>query len=65
MARFPYAAYAETHFKHGFCDGNATAATREYQRRYPLLWQSNAHVCKGASESVRNTNIHVTTICWQ
>lgn len=27
--------YAEMHFVYGFCDGNALAAQREYQRRYP------------------------------
>ncbi|KAG8301312.1 hypothetical protein J6590_056782 [Homalodisca vitripennis] len=27
--------YADMHFIYGFCDGNARAAQREYQARYP------------------------------
>ncbi|XP_076658727.1 uncharacterized protein LOC143362438 [Halictus rubicundus] len=27
--------YADMHFICGFCNGNARAATREYQRRFP------------------------------
>ncbi|EZA49918.1 hypothetical protein X777_11406 [Ooceraea biroi] len=27
--------YTDIHFVYGFCDGNARAAVREYQRRFP------------------------------
>lgn len=27
--------YLDIHFVYGFCNGNATAAAREYSRRYP------------------------------
>jgi hypothetical protein len=29
------AEYANIHFVYSFCDGNAAAAAREYQLRYP------------------------------
>jgi hypothetical protein len=36
--------YADMHFIYIFCDGNATAASRQYQFRYPDQRQSDRHV---------------------
>lgn len=35
IARFTHQEYADMHFIYGFCNGNARAVAREYQRRFP------------------------------
>lgn len=35
MATFSNQEYADIHFIYGYCDGNARASVREYQRRFP------------------------------
>lgn len=35
MVEFSNVEYADIHFIYGYCNGNATAAVREYHRRYP------------------------------
>jgi len=32
---FSYVEYCDMHFVFGFCDGNSSAAVKEYQRRFP------------------------------
>jgi hypothetical protein len=55
MARFTNAEYADVHFVYGFCDGNARAASTEYQCRYPDQTQPNRHVFVTVHCSLRKT----------
>ena len=32
---FTHVEYCDMHYVYGYCDGNASAAMNEYQRRYP------------------------------
>lgn len=53
------------HLSYSFCDGNATAASKEHQNQNPDHRQPIRHVCYGVLQSEGNRCIHVTadTMC--
>ncbi|EZA49513.1 hypothetical protein X777_12251 [Ooceraea biroi] len=46
--------YTDIHFVYGFCDGNARAAVREYQRRFPNRRVPDSSVFSNTHLQLRN-----------
>jgi hypothetical protein len=54
------AEYANVHFVYGFWDGNAAAAAREYQLRYPDQRLPERSVFEAAHRRLRDRFIQAT-----
>jgi hypothetical protein len=55
MEMYTNAEYADIHFIYGFCDGNAAAAAREYQLRYPDRRHPQRRVFEAVKRRLRGT----------
>jgi hypothetical protein len=55
MEMYTNVEYADIHFVYGFCDGNAAAAAREYQLRYPDRRHPERRVFEAVHQRLRET----------
>lgn len=62
MAQFTNATHNDMNFTHGFCDGNARAALREYQHQYPYQRQSNRWICNGIPQPGKQVHASTSTL---
>ena len=59
---FSHVEYCDMHFVYGFCDGNARAAVKEYQRRFPDRRIPSRSLLTRIHQTLRDT-VSLPSVC--